>query len=45
MDLYLTKEQVAKLKEIKKRLGIPVAEFIRRAVDEALRLEKARVTK
>ena len=36
VDLYITEIQMAKLKAIKKRLGIPVAEFIRRAIDKAL---------
>jgi hypothetical protein len=42
MDLFLTEVQMAKLKEIKKRLGIPAAEFIRRAIDKALAKEKSR---
>jgi len=33
---YLTERQIERLNELKKRVGVPVAESIRRAVDEYL---------
>ena len=40
-DIYLTTDQVKRLKALNEKTGAPVAELIRRAVDEYLKKRKS----
>jgi predicted DNA binding CopG/RHH family protein len=40
ISLFLSKKQLAALKQLSKRTGLPYGELIRRAIDQFLRGEK-----
>ena len=41
MTVYLTKDQLGKLKELRARTKVPVAEYVREAIDLALKAHAA----
>ena len=43
MTVYLTKDQLEKLKELRARTKVPVAEYVREAIDLALKAHAAEV--
>ena len=43
MTVYLTKDQLEKLKELRARTKIPVAEYVREAIDLALKAHAAEI--
>ena len=41
MTVYLTRDQLGKLKELRARTKVPVAEYVREAIDLALKAHAA----
>ena len=43
MTVYLTNDQLGKLKELRARTKVPVAEYVREAIDLALKAHAAEI--
>ena len=43
VTVYLTKDQLGKLKELRARTKVPVAEYVREAIDLALKAHAAEI--